>query len=72
MENLYVVNYSTQFNRNGRIFIYEIDALTKKNRIHIGKIPIEAINDNKSVSLCHGFRHDSSYIDLKMIDIILY
>ncbi len=47
-EFLYVVNYSTQFNRNGRIFIYEIDTLTEKNRIHIGKMPIEAISDNKN------------------------
>ncbi len=45
---LYVVNYNNQFNRNGKIFIYGTDTLTEKNRIHIGKMPIEAISDNKN------------------------
>ena len=47
-EFLYVVNYSNQFNRNGRIFIYETDALIEKDRIHIGKMPIETVSDNKN------------------------
>ncbi|MCK9267284.1 MAG: YncE family protein [Alkaliphilus sp.] len=45
---LYVVNYSNQFNRNGKIFIYEIGTLTEKNRINIGKMPIETISDNQN------------------------
>jgi len=47
-KSLYVVNYSNQFNRNGKIFIYEIGTLTEKNRINIGKMPIETISDNQN------------------------
>ncbi len=64
---IYVVNYNNQFNRNGKIFIYGTDTLTEKNRIHIGKMPIEAISDNKNQYLyVTDFDRDCVHIyDLK-------
>lgn len=45
---LYVVNYSSQFNRSGKIYIYHTDTLREKMKIHLGKMPVEAISDDKN------------------------
>lgn len=45
---LYVVNYSSQFNREGRVYIYETDNLKEKMEISVGKMPVEAISDHKN------------------------
>jgi YVTN family beta-propeller protein len=45
---LYVVSYNNQFNTNGKICVYEVSTLEEKMRIYVGKMPIEAISDNKN------------------------
>lgn len=47
-ELLYVVNYNNQFNRNGKICVYEVNTLKEKKRIYIGRTPIETISDSKN------------------------
>ena len=45
---LYVVSYNNQFNTNGKICVYEVSTLEEKMRIYVGRMPIEAISDNKN------------------------
>lgn len=42
---LFAVNYSQQFDRKGKVFIYETETLKEIKRINIGKMPVEAIGD---------------------------
>lgn len=42
---LYAVNYSDQFNRKGKVVIYDVDTLREIQTIHIGKMLVEAISD---------------------------
>jgi len=47
-ELLFAVNYSDQFNRKGKIVIYETKTLKEIQKINIGKMPVESISDKNN------------------------
>ncbi len=50
-ELLYVINYNNRSDKNGKIYIYEINTLSAIKNIHIGQTPIKAICDGKNQNI---------------------